>query len=81
MNWLSHVFLSEYNIEFQIGNYLSDPLKGKAWGNAPKDVINGINVHKIIDGFCDKNEHFINSKNKLREQGLLRGVAVDIIYD
>ena len=81
MNWLSHVFLSEYNVEFQIGNYLSDPLKGKAWENAHEDIVNGINLHKMIDGFCDKNEHFINSKNKLKEKGLLRGVAVDIIYD
>lgn len=81
LNWLSHIFLSEYNIEFQIGNYLSDPLKGKAWPNASEDIKNGINLHKIIDGFCDRNEHFVNSKNKLKEKGLLRGVAVDIIYD
>ncbi len=81
MNWLSHIFLSENTIEFQIGNYLSDPLKGKAWENSSNDLKNGIHIHKIIDSFCDKNVYFINSKNKLRQKGLLRGVAVDIIYD
>jgi acyl carrier protein phosphodiesterase len=29
MNWLAHVFLSEENVDFQIGNFLADPMKGK----------------------------------------------------
>lgn len=81
INWLAHIFLSELTVEFQIGNYISDPLKGKAWENASVDIKNGIQIHKIIDGFCDSNIHFINSKDKLKTKGLLRGVAVDIIYD
>ena len=81
MNWLAHIFLSEYSVEFQIGNYISDPLKGKAWENASDNVKKGITTHKIIDGFCDDNIHFINSKNRLKTKGLLRGVAVDLIYD
>ena len=27
MNWLAHVFLLEQRIDFQIGNFLADPLK------------------------------------------------------
>ena len=81
INWLAHIFLSENIIEFQIGNYICDPLKGKAWENASAEIRNGIKTHKIIDGFCDSNIHFINSKDKLKTKGLLRGVAVDIIYD
>ena len=34
MNWLAHVFLSENNIEHQLGNLLADPLKGRAWEEA-----------------------------------------------
>lgn len=30
MNWLAHVLLSENHIEYQLGNLLTDPLKGKA---------------------------------------------------
>ena len=29
MNWLAHIFLSENKIDFQLGNFLADQLKGR----------------------------------------------------
>lgn len=81
MNWLAHVFLSEQNIDFQIGNYLADPLKGKAWDKANKDLLNGIKVHMIIDSFTDSNEIVKKSKSRLRDSGLLKSIIIDITYD
>lgn len=81
MNWLAHIFLSEQNIDFQIGNYLADPLKGKTWEGASVDLINGMFVHKIIDSYTDRHEEFIKSKNRLGKKGLLKSVVIDLTYD
>lgn len=81
MNWLAHIFLSEQNIDFQIGNYLADPLKGKAWDNASNDLKNGIKTHMLIDSFTDSHEIVSQSKRRLREKGLLKAIVIDITYD
>lgn len=81
MNWLAHIFLSEQNIDFQMGNFLADPLKGKVWDDASIDLKNGIKVHMIIDSYTDSNPLVIQSKHRLREKGLLKAVVLDITYD
>lgn len=81
MNWLAHVFLSEQNIDFQVGNFISDPLKGKAWENASEDIKKGMEVHKIIDSYTDSHTIFKQSKKRLKDKGLLKAVIVDFTYD
>ncbi|NVJ54106.1 MAG: DUF479 domain-containing protein [Campylobacteraceae bacterium] len=81
MNWLAHIFLSEYNIEFQVANYLADPLKGKAWDNANINIQNGMKIHKLIDSYTDSHTLFKTSKNRLGNKGLLKAVVVDLTYD
>jgi len=81
MNWLAHLFLSEQNIDFQMGNILADPLKGRVWDDASMQMTQAMSIHKKIDAFADA--HFIihNSKNRLKEKGLLRAVIIDLTYD
>ncbi len=81
MNWLAHIFLSEQNIDFQIGNFLADPLKGKAWENASEELKKGIKTHLLIDSFTDSSPLVIQSKKRLREKGLLKSIVIDITYD
>ncbi|RXJ90706.1 hypothetical protein CRV01_06025 [Arcobacter sp. CECT 8983] len=81
MNWLAHIFLSEYNIEFQIANYLADPLKGKVWDNASIHIQNGMKIHKLIDSYTDSHKLFKISKNRLGNKGLLKAVVIDLSYD
>jgi acyl carrier protein phosphodiesterase len=81
MNWLAHIFLSENNIQFQVGNYLADPLKAKAWENASIHIVNGMKTHKIIDTFTDQHPLFKQSKQRLGSKGLLKGVVIDLTYD
>ena len=81
MNWLAHIFLSEQKIDFQIGNFLADPLKGRLWENASIDMINGMQTHKIIDSYTDSHEIVSCSKRRLREKGLLKPVIIDLTYD
>lgn len=81
MNWLAHIFLSEQNIDFQIGNYLADPLKGRVWDKASFDLINGMKIHKIIDSYTDSHTQFKQSKIRLGEKGLLKPIIIDLTYD
>ncbi|WP_309497506.1 ACP phosphodiesterase [Sulfurovum sp.] len=81
MNWLAHVFLSEQKIDFQIGNYLADPLKGKLWDDASHEMKKGIQTHMLIDAYTDSHRVVSKSKSRLREKGLLKPVIIDLTYD
>ncbi len=81
MNWLAHVFLSENHIEYQLGNLLTDPLKGRAWEGASKRVHRAIAMHKHIDAFTDSHPLVSHSKKILTPRGHLKGVALDVLYD
>lgn len=81
MNWLAHIFLSEQNIDFQMGNYLADPLKGRVWDEASLNLKNGMHVHKIIDSYTDAHGEFKRSKTRLGEKGLLKPIIIDLTYD
>lgn len=81
MNWLAHVLLSENNIEYQLGNLLTDPLKGKAWAGASEQVYKGIEMHMHIDTFTDTHPIVSESKSLLTKRGHLKGVVLDILYD
>jgi acyl carrier protein phosphodiesterase len=81
MNWLSHVFLSENNIEHQLGNLLTDALKAKAWEGAGEEFYRGIDTHKKIDAFTDAHAVVARSKSRLDKKGYLKAVVIDIVYD
>lgn len=81
MNWLAHIVLSRRDIAFQLGNVLADPLRGRAWPNAPLAVLDGMKMHKAIDKFTDAHPQIAVSKSRLANRGRLRGVALDVIFD
>ncbi|MEH6347193.1 MAG: acyl carrier protein phosphodiesterase [Bermanella sp.] len=80
MNWLAHIFLSEYNIESQLGNLLNDACKGRAWPGASNQLKQGMQIHQQVDAFTDAHENFKKSK-LLLGRGHLRGVVVDLSFD
>lgn len=81
MNWLSHIFISKNSIEYQLGNILADPLKGKYWEGASRLTQEGFKVHCRIDAYTDANENVLKSKSRLGKKGYLKGVIIDIAYD
>ena len=81
MNWLAHILLSENSIDYQLGNLLADPLKGKAWDGASEQLLAGYRMHSSIDVFTDSNAYVRQSKSRLGESGYLKGVVIDIAYD
>ena len=81
MNWLAHVLLSSQQIDFQLGNYLADPLKCQVWSGATRELMDGVNTHKSIDSFTDSDKIVSLSKSRLRKKGLLKPVIIDLTYD
>lgn len=81
MNWLAHILLSKKSVDYQLGNLLADPLKGRAWGGCHSHVEDGLKMHCSIDTFTDANQHVRRSKSRLGQKGHLKGVVVDIAYD
>mgnify|MGYP000564575372 CR=1 FL=1 len=71
MNWLAHLFLSEQNVDFQMGNILADPLKGKLWEGSSLQLKKGMAVHKIIDAYTDSHKIVSKSKASLRKKSLV----------
>jgi len=70
MNWLAHVFLSQKDIEHQLGNLLTDPLKAKAWDGATDAFFHrGIKNHLRIDAFTDSHVIVSRSKKSLTPRG------------
>ena len=81
MNYLAHILISKNNIDYQLGNLLADPLKGKTWDGCPSLLKGGFQMHSHIDGFTDSNKHVQKSKKRLGKKGYLRGVVVDVTFD
>ena len=81
VNWLAHIFLSKNSIDYQLGNLLADPLKGRSWAGASQEFRDGFGMHRSIDSFTDSNRHVLKSKNRLGSKGYLRGVVIDVVYD
>jgi len=81
LNWLAHIFLSKDHVEYQLGNLLADPLKGRAWEGASQNIIDGMKMHSAIDSFTDSHPVVSLSKSRLKERGYLKGVVIDVLYD
>lgn len=81
MNWLAHIFISVNHIDYQLGNLLADPLKGKCWDGASEELQSGMRMHGSIDSFTDSNVTVSKSKARLGKKGYLKGVIIDITYD
>lgn len=82
MNWLAHVYLSEPNVEFRLGNLLADLVRGDDRRRMPSEFLRGVQRHLRIDAFTDA--HPIVRASRARISARHRrfaGVLVDIFYD
>jgi acyl carrier protein phosphodiesterase len=82
MNWLAHVFLSEPNVEFQLGNLLADVVRGPQRDAMSTHFVRGAACHKAIDAFTDAHPVVKRSRARLgSEHRRFSGVLVDVFYD
>lgn len=65
-----------------LGNFMADSIKGKRYLDYPKEISNGIVLHRFIDDFTDHHHQVTVTKNRLREVfGRYASPVSDIIYD
>jgi acyl carrier protein phosphodiesterase len=82
MNWLAHVFLSEPDVQFQLGNLLADAVRGPQRAAMSENFIRGAACHKAIDAFTDAHPVVRRSRARISsEQRRFSGVLVDVFYD
>jgi acyl carrier protein phosphodiesterase len=82
LNWLAHVFLSEPDVEFRLGNLLADIVRGEELRRTTARFQRGAQKHKQIDAFTDS--HPIVKRSRARigpEFRRFSGVLVDDFYD
>jgi len=82
MNWLAHVFLSDRDVEFQLGNLLADVVRAPGLATMSPRFVLGAQRHRAIDSFTDA--HPIVRRSRLRlgpEHRRFSGVLMDVFYD
>lgn len=82
MNWLAHVFLSEPDVEFRLGNLLADIVRGEELRRMSAGFQRGARKHKQIDAFTDSHPVVKRSRSRISpEYRRFSGVLVDVFYD
>lgn len=82
VNWLAHVFLSEPNTKFQLGNLLADVVRGAQRDAMSADFVRGAACHKSIDAFTDAHPVVKRSRSRIgSEHRRFSGVLIDVFYD
>jgi acyl carrier protein phosphodiesterase len=82
MNYLAHAYFSYRDPELLVGNMISDFVKGKSKFTYPPRILEGIMLHRSIDGYTDLHPATRIIKTLYRSSyGHYGGVFADIIYD
>jgi acyl carrier protein phosphodiesterase len=82
LNWLAHVFLSEPDVEFRLGNLLADIVRGEELRRMGPIFQRGVQKHKQIDAFTDAHPLVKRSRERVSaEHRRFSGVLVDVFYD
>lgn len=82
MNFLAHIYLSGNAPDIQLGGFIADAVKGKAYEQYNKNISNGILMHRRIDAFTDNHPVFKQSVERLKPHfGRYSGIVTDMFYD
>lgn len=82
MNWLAHVYLSENDVEFRLGNILADVVKGKDRKLLSAGIRRGIACHQAIDAFTDYHPRVLPCKQYVSaEFRPYAGILLDVYFD
>jgi acyl carrier protein phosphodiesterase len=82
MNWLAHLYLSEPNAQFRVGNLLPDLASAAQLASLPETYQKGIRCHRQIDRFTDSHPRVQSCMRRFpppyRRYG---GVLTDVYFD
>lgn len=82
MNWLAHLYLSDANTQFRVGNLLPDLTSAPQLVELPEPYQQGIRRHRQIDIFTDKHPRWKACVSRFpspyRRYG---GILTDVYFD
>ncbi|HEY1170968.1 MAG TPA: ACP phosphodiesterase [Verrucomicrobiae bacterium] len=82
MNWLAHLYLSEPDTEFRLGNLLADQVKGADRQRMSPAFLRGVTCHQAIDAFTENHPLVKHSRTFISpEQRRFSGILIDVFYD
>ena len=82
MNWLAHLYLSEAEVEFRVGNLLPDWVGPWEMVGLPEGFQRGIARHRRIDAFTDAHPMVRRSVRRFEKPFRRYGaVLTDVFYD
>lgn len=82
MNWLAHLYLSEPDVEFRVGNLLPDWVGPWELLGLPEGFQRGIARHRAIDAFTDAHPLVRRSVRRFEKPFRRYGaVLTDVFYD
>lgn len=82
MNWLAHLYLSEPEVEFRVGNLLPDWVGPWELTGLPEGFQRGIARHRAIDAFTDAHPLVRRSVRRFEKPFRRYGaVLTDVFYD
>lgn len=82
MNYLAHIYLSGSNPKMQLGGFIADFVKGSNWQHYPKEIRNGILLHRQIDSYFDQHKLVGELLDMLRPIfGRYNGIVLDMYFD
>lgn len=82
MNYLAHAYLSFNRPGILTGNMISDFVKGRKKYEYPKEIQQGIALHREIDSFTDTHSATKEAKDIFRpDYRLYAGPFIDVVYD
>lgn len=85
MNFLGHAYVAKNYPQFIAGNFAGDSFKGKIekFDYLPKDIYNGIRLHRFIDHYTDQHDDVKEVVKVFWREGVekVSFIASDIILD
>lgn len=82
MNYLAHLFLSEWTPQSFIGNLLGDFVKGAVKHIYTDEIKQGMDLHKKVDIYTDSHRIVRSSQSLISPKNRrFAGVLIDVFYD
>ncbi|TDT71474.1 acyl carrier protein phosphodiesterase [Hypnocyclicus thermotrophus] len=82
MNYLGHSIITTHIPEKDFGNIFGDFFKGNpSYLDLPKNIINGIILHRQLDSFVDNNNIYLKNTIFFKEYKLYKKILLDIYFD
>lgn len=82
MNYLAHLYLSGENPQRMVGGLLGDFIKGQLKGELPSNIESGIQLHRQIDVFTDRQPEVQSAIERfLPPYRRFAGILLDLCYD